>query len=736
MLGSKKKVLAMSVLCAIASVGFVISASAAETNDKETMSHNLDEVVVEGDKDVLPGGLVNTKAKLGILGDKSILDIPYSEMSMTAKSLETFDDPSQPLANLLQNNPSIRTSTSSPMYTDFSMRGINMNGNHMMLNGIPSLFYQFTTPPSHVIDRIDITSGPNAGVNGVSMSNNGTNSGATPAPGTINIVTKKATDTPITRYTQTFSGRGNAGEFIDIGRRFGKDNEWGLRVNAEYMEGGLALPGAEKNEKNIFFNLDHKGDKSTTNLFAGYFDLRVNGGQRWFTFKPSTSYKGISLPSAPDSKMNYDFDGTTKYVHGYIMTLNHEQKMNDDWSWFVNFGQSRRAGNKDNQNASLAFDENGNFANLGNSFNQQNEEGRNVYAQLGIKGKFETGNVKHNVSLAVDRSYAKYWNLSTSYNKNIISGNIYDGIIFPENYKLQSFGNGLPTWEETNVGITVADTLEYGKASLLLAASRKHESLQSYSNGKPSTKINNDNVLPTYGITYKPVDNLAVYAGHTESFSRGFVVSGKDYTNDGVTMEPVKSKQNEIGIKYENAGVLTTFAYFDIDEANRFDVTNSDATKTKVDDGKNKYQGLELTVNGKLADKWTATGGLLYIDAERDKTEGGKKDGAFVNGVSKWSGVLGLEYKPDEDWGIVGRAVWNDKAYIDSSAASGKTEIPSFVTYDLGVNYKTKINTVPVRLSAMCYNVTDKDYWMGRGSSTTIGLSMPRTFMLSATFDI
>lgn len=47
-----KKVLVMSVLCAVASVGFVVSASAAE----QAMQGNLDEVVVEGRADVLPGG--------------------------------------------------------------------------------------------------------------------------------------------------------------------------------------------------------------------------------------------------------------------------------------------------------------------------------------------------------------------------------------------------------------------------------------------------------------------------------------------------------------------------------------------------------------------------------------------------------------------------------------------------------------------------------------------------------
>ena len=47
-----KKVLAMSVLCAVASVGFVVSASA-----EEAMHGNLDEVVVEGSRATLPGGL-------------------------------------------------------------------------------------------------------------------------------------------------------------------------------------------------------------------------------------------------------------------------------------------------------------------------------------------------------------------------------------------------------------------------------------------------------------------------------------------------------------------------------------------------------------------------------------------------------------------------------------------------------------------------------------------------------
>lgn len=668
------------------------------------------------------------------------MDIPYSEMSMTTKTLKTFDDPSQPIANVLLNNPSIRTSTTSPMYTDFSMRGINMNGNHMMLNGIPSLFYQFNGPVSHVIERMDITSGPNAGVNGVSMSNNGTNSGATPAPGTINVVTKKAGDTPVTRFTESFSGRGNFAEYIDVARRMGKDNEWGMRVMGEYMKGELALKDAEKNEKNIFINLDRKGKTSNTNIFLGHFDLRVNEGQRWFSYAGN----GTVLPGAPDSNIPYDFEGTTKWMHGWLFTFNHEKELNDHVSWFMNAGHSARSGNKYNSSSSLSFDQNGNFINT-NVPNAQNEKGTNSYFQTGLKGKFETGIVKHQATLAIDRSWAKYWNDSNSpttknhpENQGMIGGNIYDGTVWGSNFIIPQLRTPTLEWTETNTGVTIADTMNIGKWNVLLAASHKHEN---FNGAKKKQHFQNDDWLPTYGISYQPNDQLSVYAGHTESMSRGQVVSGTDpdknkYLNDGESFGPSRSKQKEFGVKYQAGGILTTLAYFDIDTDSMVNRKVGKQGYLYVRDGRDRYKGVEWTINGKPADKWTVTGGMMYLNAEREKTAGGAKDGWFVNGAAKWSGVAGVVYEPNEKWGIIGRLVWVGEAFIDNSKSpTGKTRIPSYTTLDLGFNYKTAIADVPVTFTAMCYNALDKDYWMGRGSSTTIGLSMPRTFMLSAQFD-
>lgn len=732
MMMKRRQYLTAAILGAWTSVGVVCPVSAAETEytaesaiHEDADGHALPETVVTADRANFSGGMIARKARMGILGDTDVMDIPYSMQSMTQKAIEAYSDAGQPLANVLLNDPSIRTSTSSPMYTDFSMRGINMNGNHFMLNGIPSLFYQFTTPPAHIIERMDITSGPNAAVNGVNMSNNGTNSGATPAPGTINVVTKRAAKEPVTKYTQTISGRGAAGEYIDIGRRFGKGEAWGLRVNAEMLDGGLSLPGSSIRSKNIFLNLDHRDARSATNLFFGYWDYEVLGAQRWFTYSGTKS----SLPAAPSSCMNYDFPETWKWMYLQVLTLNHEQKIDDRWNVFFNAGYSKRDGDKMNSGANLQFDAAGNFT-TNNRSNAQNEAGENSYLQLGVSGKLQTGNVKHNLVFSVDRSKAQYWNSNSYGAKNLYGGNLYDGIVFkPGFYPLPQLRPQVAQWSEVNVGISLMDTMSFGKWNVLLAASHKHEHLENYTN---RTTIRNNNILPTWGVTYKPTNNVALYYGHTESFSRGYVVTNARYANVGAVMQPVRSKQNEIGVKYENKGMLMTLGLFQIDEANRFDHQDGGGKIWYVDDGRNVYQGIELTANGKLAPKWTITGGILYLDAQRDKTQSGAKDGWFVNGVAKWSSVLGLTYQADSRFSVLGRFVWLDKSYIDSGAVGGRTEIPSYNTLDLGMRYKTEIERVPVEFSLMCYNALNQDYWMGRGGSTTFGLSMPRTWMFSA----
>lgn len=186
-------------------------------------------------------------------------------------------------------------------------------------------------------------------------------------------------------------------------------------------------------------------------------------------------------------------------MHGWLLTVNHEKELNGNWRWFVNWGVNRRSGNKYNSSSALKFDEKGNFMSS-NVSNAQNEIGTNSYFQTGIKGKFDTGAVEHHVSLAFDRSGARYWNDTNNSVKGNITGSLYDGTAYKNSFYIPQLRKAKLSWSEINTGITLADSLAYGKWDVLLAVSRKHEHFRNEIKGQ---LIRNDDWLPTFGITYK-----------------------------------------------------------------------------------------------------------------------------------------------------------------------------------------------------------------------------------------
>lgn len=731
MINKHKKFLTAAVFCAIASTGFVLTASA-----EETMTHDLDEVIVEADRATLPGGYVKTKGNVGILGEKDVMDVPYTQMNFTEKNIEDFGGPNQALDNVLVNMPSIRQ-TGTMFHGDFSVRGKSTNGYFFYVNGVPGMLGQFMVP-SFVAESIEVTAGPNKAISGSFPAGEGTGVAAV-----INMTTKKATNTPVTRYRQIFSGKSGFGEAIDVGRRFGKDKEWGVRINAEIMNGNPTHYKSNRNSQSFFANIDHQDKKSSTNLLIGYQYYQVEDGMRWFGLDAASIKSGklTRLPSAPNSKNNYSFPGMDKVHEGTIMVLNHEQKLNDNWKAFFNGGwtQSNLKKNITGQSSRLTItDDDGTY--LGKYFTRRTPSHK-YYTQIGISGDFKTGNVKHNLVLAADKSWTKSWTGVVGgtglTNFTGLGGNIFTGVNPDESVNIPDFKNyhnsSARFW-----GASLMDTMELGKAQLLLGVHKHVASSTSYTDPSKgavkATTVKSDATCPAFGFVYQPDKHVSLYASHSEFFDSGTKV-GAGYENENDILSPSKAKSNEVGVKYENNGLLTTLAFFQNKEANSMTVYNDDFSKKWLtNNGENEYQGIELSVNGKISDKWNAMGGFMYLDAKRKKTEKGTYDGYSVAGIPKWTGVAALQYNPDQDWSIIGRAVYVGSTPIFPASNDIKWTVPSYLTFDLGIKYKTKLNNTPMTLSAMCYNLTGKDYWIAYGSG--LHLSSPRTLMLSATFDI
>ena len=122
----------------------------------------------------------------------------------------------------------------------------------------------------------------------------------------------------------------------------------------------------------------------------------------------------------------------------------------------------------------------------------------------------------------------------------------------------------------------------------------------------------------------------------------------------------------------------------------------------------------------------------MYVDAVRRKTQGGTLDGKKVDGSSRWNGVLGINYRVDKKTEIFGRMLSNGVTYDYNETI----KLPSYTTFDLGVRHQCKVGDTNMTLMAVCYNLIGKDYWMTRSGGNEILLGTPRTFMLSAQFDL
>ncbi|MFN7133766.1 MAG: TonB-dependent receptor plug domain-containing protein, partial [Myxococcales bacterium] len=177
------------------------------------------------------GSQVASGARVGFLGNRSVFDTPFNITSYTNKLIR--DQQARTVADVADNDPSVRTN--SPRYSGidgFLIRGFPVFAGDFAFDGLYGVV-DWRSPAIEPIERVEILKGPNALLNGVPPL--GTVGGA------VNLIPKRATDAPLTRVTAGFVSRGQPGTHVDVGRRFGANNEWGVRFNGAYRNGGTPI---------------------------------------------------------------------------------------------------------------------------------------------------------------------------------------------------------------------------------------------------------------------------------------------------------------------------------------------------------------------------------------------------------------------------------------------------------------------------------------------------------------
>ena len=148
----KKSLLLSSIMCSL-----ILGMGALPVQAETIETFNLDEMIVESSrnhKTPLPGGFNNDSSRVGLLGETPVIKAPFTVQSITEDTVSKMAMPNQDLDTVLSNIPSIRTGT-SPIKTDFSIRGVCTNAASYYVNNIPGFYIMATGPITNTVGSMD-----------------------------------------------------------------------------------------------------------------------------------------------------------------------------------------------------------------------------------------------------------------------------------------------------------------------------------------------------------------------------------------------------------------------------------------------------------------------------------------------------------------------------------------------------------------------------------------------------
>lgn len=663
------------------------------------------------------GGQVAQGGGLGLLGTSDVMDTPFSTVNFTSELIE--DIQARTLADVITNDASVRTTTSTGGFgEDFQIRGFSVGTGDVGLNGLYGLL-SANRVPMELVERVELLKGPGTLMRGIPP--NGS------IGGSINVVTKRAQDEPLTRLTTTYTSKSNLGAHLDMGRRFGENNAWGVRFNGVLRGGEASIDDGKQDLGLGALALDYRGDRLRWTLDAIYQDDDVDDFRAQIGFQPNIT----EIPAAPDGRITF-YPGTTLTQRDKTIASRLEYDITENLTGHVALGY------RDNvvkqvfpisvnpvTLARAGVDADGNFGVMNSYYDSYS---KTLSGDVGLQARFDTGSIGHSIALGVTRMSQETGN-GYSPGTTAAASNIYNPSPLPANALVR---NSMQRASETTLdSIAIADTLSFAQDRVLLTVGARKQTVDvdSYSTttGARTSNYKADAISPVAGIVIKPLENVSVYSNFTEGLTRGAIV-GANYANAGEVLNPYKSKQYEAGVKVDWGSITTTAAIFQLARP----AAQEDDAGVYGYFGEQRNRGIELTAYGELQPGLRIMAGAAFTQAKLTKTDGGINEGNRAPGVPSTTANLGLDW--DTPWvdglSLNGRVAYTSSSYI---SAENTLSLPAITTFDVGARYRLKVAGKNVVLRANIDNLTDKKYWLAAGTFATNAAG--RTIMLSASAD-
>jgi iron complex outermembrane receptor protein len=354
-------------------------------------------------------------------------------------------------------------------------------------------------------------------------------------------------------------------------------------------------------------------------------------------------------------------------------------------------------------------------------------------SMFGVRGKFDTGPLKHSVNAAFSNVYLKKRSAFT-FGGPFDTG-IYDAPAVASPATTFAGGNmdnpGV-TGRNRMTGVSVSDTVSFLDDRVFVTLGARHQKIQvtNYAyTGEVDTHYDDSATSPVYGLVVKPVEHVSLYANHIEGLQPG-PTAPLTAINANTTFAPSKSKQNEVGVKLDMGNYGASLAAFEIKQLTG--VTNP-ATQVFSVAGEQRNRGVELNVFGEPVRGVRLLSGISFINGKLTSTGDPNTEGNKAVGVPNYSAVVGAEW--DLPWvtglTVQGRVTRTGSQYLD---ADNTQKVKPWTTLDLGVRYAMKMDSHDVVWRLGMENVTNKRYWSSANGGYLIE-GDPRTVKLSVAVD-
>lgn len=666
-----------------------------------------------GDGERYAGGQVARRGSLGLLGSRDFMDTPLSITTYTSEAAK--NQQARTLGDLVASDPSVRaTNPAGGRFEQFTIRGFSLFNTDVSYNGLFGVLPTYSID-MEMADRIDVYKGTSQLLNGISPRGS--------VGGGINVVAKRATETPITEFTGSLASDSQVGGAVDIGRRFGGEDQYGIRFNSVKQSGDTAWDHQNVDREMSVLGLDFRGERLRVSADIGRTERDTDAPQERIQVGANAR-----VPSAGSVDKNYAQHWSQASTNDTFGDLNAEYDLSD--SFMVYGAVGARESNHDFLRHAVSVTNNAGDFTISPRYFTRDESVRT--ATVGARKWFQTGPVSHELNISATHFYMDFTNGGSRY--ATAAGNIYNPIQRP--------APGTPTRQDSKDytenrfdSIGIADTLGFFDDRLLVTLGGRFQRVQveDWSDGvKGATAYDEKKFSPSGGVVYKVTDQWSLYANYMEGLSLGKIAPSTSI-NENQIFAPFISRQVELGTKYDLGSVAFTASVFRIKQPAY--ETNA-TTRVFGPSGKRENTGVELSVFGEPVEGVRLLGGVMYIDSELTNTVGGIYDGNRAPATPRFNVNLGAEWDVPGVQGVTltARGIHSSSQYLDQ--ANSKS-IDGWERFDLGARYAFKVEGRDITLRANVENVLDKAYWASAGASDDsepgLTLSTPRTYLISAT---